>query len=375
MFRPSCLHASSVAGPASTLALIVLLTALGSVGCVRSVAARGTGWWRVTTEHVHLETDVEHDRAVTAGWAMEDLHRALTDAFPGCEGGSPEAPMDVVMIARGVEFDRLSDGYAPAFHRGSRVVLRAVSASRRAQVGRMSRSAYAQTFVHELTHRVVATCFPGAPAWLDEGLARFFETLRVREGELVLGIARYRFSGFGAPWPLGYTTDGVLAAWVGGAMLRPASVTLVSTSHDFYDVGAQPGPSAAASAWALVHLGMLGPDHEIRDDFAAYLAALHAGRGDAHWDTDPARLDAALRAYIGGGHLTERHLPDTPSPHADPAAIAMPEVEADGLLAVLEQRTPTTAPTRLMARLRVPAKPRLDTGRPGSSSMHSLLHP
>jgi len=43
------------------------------------------------------------------------------------------------------------------------------------------------TFVHELTHAFVDRWFGRVPIWLNEGLAQYFESMRIEKGRIVLG--------------------------------------------------------------------------------------------------------------------------------------------------------------------------------------------
>ena len=48
--------------PALVMICVVLALASPLGGCVRAIDTRGENWWSVRTAHVHLTTDVDHDR-------------------------------------------------------------------------------------------------------------------------------------------------------------------------------------------------------------------------------------------------------------------------------------------------------------------------
>lgn len=174
------------------LACVGLAASLLFAGCARSAAARGTGWWRVTTDHIQLSTDVDPRRAQDAAWAFEDLHRALTQAFPVCTQVTGVEPFDVVLFARDDDYAAAVDAESVGASTEGRPGLLAVPAMLvlDGDAG-IHRGFYTQVFLHELTHRFVSGCFPRLPRWLDEGLAKFFETLRVGEDALTVGLAPY----------------------------------------------------------------------------------------------------------------------------------------------------------------------------------------
>src|SRR5262249_41834976 len=50
------------------------------------------------------------------------------------------------------------------------------------------------TLVHEIVHPYVEADFPGAPAWLNEGLGSLFEQSAERDGHIV-GLTNWRLAG------------------------------------------------------------------------------------------------------------------------------------------------------------------------------------
>jgi hypothetical protein len=313
---------------------LALVLALAS-GCVRSVAARGTGWWRVTTDHVELATDVDRERAVTAGWAFEDLYRALEHVFPECAAPPITERVSVTMFAQPREYDALAPADTSGFFRPARTGIVGTSPALVVRSGSgISQGYFTQIYVHELTHRFVARCMPAAPRWLDEGLARYFETLRVGESDVVLGVSPYQITARGAPsWR--FRAGGIEILQLGRDHLRLPSELMTLALADFY--ASARVTENYAGAWALVHMLTHGPSTDLRSRFTRYLAALpEEGSDETLFETTfgDVSLDAEVARYLDRP-LLERHVRYDPAPLADPPAEELPPGEAHLFLAAL----------------------------------------
>jgi hypothetical protein len=327
-------HETSAGRTGQLLLVVVALAACG--GCARSAADRGTGWWRVTTEHVRLDTDLDRDRAVTAGWALEDLHRAVVSAFPTCDAAHLP-PMNVTMIARGDDYEVLAPpgnaAYQPS--RPGIVGARPMLLTRP--------GTYAEEpFAHELTHRLVAACHPSAPPWLREGLAHYFETIQIGDDELIVGISAFHVTGSGPISTVFHVGRITVPQIPSGLIVQPTAIAAMA-EPDFF---ADPNDAHAASAWLLVHMLELGPSADLRERFATYLAGLDE-RGDnqtlyftSSFPTE--ELEGTAAAYLEAARR-ERRVPYAPPPLADPPAIAMSAAEAHLRLAAIGGRRSTAA--------------------------------
>jgi hypothetical protein len=324
---------------------VLLATVLASAGCVRSATARGTGWWRVTTDHVRLTTDVDHDRAVTAGWAFEDLARALSSVFPVCGGESMGDPLEVTMLAHPSEYTEITDVdrsgvYQPArsglIAQPARLVVPATV--RGPSSFDTARPSDTQLFLRELTRRFAQACFQAVPVWLDQGLASFFETLRVVENDIVIGIAPFRIGTWGPRFiARAFLSDGISIRQASRAMLVPPS----RLSHDDGAAFRTDHPTPVyASAWMFVHMLELGPDAALRRRFVEALEAMHAGEASWLYGSDDG-LDAAFESYAASPHFVEQRIAYDPPPLADPIAVSMSPGEAGLVLAALELRRAT----------------------------------
>jgi hypothetical protein len=116
--------------------------------------------------------------------------------------------------------------------------------------------------VHEICHFVVDTAFEEAPAWLDEGLAEFFETASFESGSLVvMDQPRHRSQ---------------LATWL--EKPAPDLRELLDTNgwrwldHEIAD-----GQRVRALSWSVVDFLMSVPDG--RRTLRAFMARLREQRG------------------------------------------------------------------------------------------------
>ena len=310
---------------------------LSSIGCARSVAARGTGWWRVTTDHVQLDTDLDREHAVTAGWAFEDDYRALAHVFPRCEAPEITERVSVTMIARGDEYDHFAIAQTSGFFRPARAGIVGDDPTLVVRSGSGLASGYfTQVYVHELTHRFVARCYPEAPPWLHEGMARFFETMQVGQ-DVVVGIAPYRVAG-NASWVSPFLSGGLEILQVSPRRLPVPSALVALSDADFYRLDTRSWNYA--SGWALIHMLSLGSDAALRNRFTQYLAGTSDHGSDPAWfaqSFEGADLDRQFQAYLSGARL-ERRVPYTPPPLSDPPAVALSPGEAHLRLASFSSR-------------------------------------
>lgn len=256
----------------------------------------------VSTAHVRLATDLSRREAEEAAWALEDFHRALAVAFVGCDGPVGDVSTDVTMFTDGGQYRSVAPHDAFGFMREGTWAVATIPAHVALPAGPgISRGAVLQTFAHELIHRFVHLCLRSAPVWLDEGLAMYFETVRVHEDDLVLGAAPFRIDHTGPA--VGIRRDGVRVTRFDRAI--PMATELVSLAPaDFYRFDQ---PFAArqphyVAAWALVHLLLGSGDAALRSRFVSYLTTLRSGEADASTAFASAfegvDLDGALAGYV-----------------------------------------------------------------------------
>lgn len=132
------------------------------------------------------------------------------------------------------------------------------------------------TACHELTHALAAQVMPYQPRWFAEGIAMFYETTRIRSGQLVIGEA-----------PL--------------SALYELNALDLTPPDQLFDPRADPLEGTFYStSWLLVHYLMA----KRTDAFVAYQRAL--ARGQTHedaWqkafpDLHGSAIETALKTYL-----------------------------------------------------------------------------
>jgi hypothetical protein len=187
-----------------------------------------------------------------------------------------------------------------------------------------------ETFCHELTHRFVAFHFPTAPTWVHEGLATYYQTLRIEGDKAIVGTIPARHFNLGKPAKRAESQGWIASTASGTFSLNwlPPSQDIRSLSHrDFYAEDIADGEKAATTrqlnyvaAWAEVHPLLLGPD-DLQSRFVRYLNGLAAGRTDA-WATafdaaservlEAEYRDVVTRLSTRSGELTAPPAPTRP---------------------------------------------------------------
>jgi tetratricopeptide (TPR) repeat protein len=277
-------------------ALPFLLFACDAVA-VRPPMTPGEGgppWTQVTTAHFVLQTDLDADDAKRESAKLEEMFAALSDVgFASSD--KPKVRLSVVHVRSRDEYvklgPRLSAGYflpsgAHDFEQRPVAVL-----------GGDWTQATRVVLLHELTHLFVAYYYPQAPRWLNEGLAKYMETMALEGDVAVLGRESTARRFWHGPWR--WQPDAFNSA--GGTGLipvseAPAADALVHmTPEEFYgnrdvDPRSSEGISAARAmaahyqgAWCLVHLFLTDPSYQPL--FERYLQGIRDGAGaEAAWD-------------------------------------------------------------------------------------------
>ncbi len=221
----------------------------------------------VDTPNVHLETDIGAERGEELAWAIEDLFLALLRVFPRC---SLEVMprVEATVFARDADYRSVAAPTSAGMLISPRLAL--VHTRPRLVMPYEQRGRLAQVVAHELTHRLVLSCMPSAPVWLHEGLATYFETIRVHDDRIVVGTAPFHFNALGGGGS--FMSNGVTVREIGRREVPSVPELLALPPNGFYAPGHSQGNYAAA--WLLVHYLLLGPDRSMRASFRAYLAQL-----------------------------------------------------------------------------------------------------
>ena len=243
----------------------------------------GPPWIRLTSEHFVVETDsraTAPDPRPTRGRATPRSRNALRR--PPRPLGTP---IEVVLFERAGDFGNIAGQKlnASAFFRAESPADNSSPARHRhARLGSVDETR--MTAQHELTHRFLHERFASLPAWLDEGLAVYYESAGVEGGRVVLG-ARSHIDLSGRPYS--GTHGWGFEHFEVPLHLAPSVRELVDADRwDFYGIRedgehhqkeTQRTSAFYAASWRLVHLLMNGPNVAYRTRFTAFLDDL--GRG------------------------------------------------------------------------------------------------
>jgi hypothetical protein len=140
----------------------------------------GPAWHEFTTEHFTLWTDTSATRARELMREMEDLrHVVIGIAFHG--GGEGR----VLVIAL------RDDAEVRAFLPGD---FKAIASDGTTAVYQpmimIPADSYSEVVAHELTHTISQTVIPKQPRWFAEGLAKYFETIKIDRGRGTVDLGR-----------------------------------------------------------------------------------------------------------------------------------------------------------------------------------------
>lgn len=345
------------------------LLALASLGCaslrapLTGPAQGGAPWTEVTSSHFVLRTDAEPREAQALVNQFEGLHAAL--AFVLQRPATTAARIELVRFERQKDLVEVAQR-GPTERAYFSPQLPGDLEPRSALVfyGEELADVARETFLHELTHRFLHERFVALPLWLNEGLAQYYETLRVDDGRLLLG----------EPGGLDFWEQSFASmSWRGSQetlqvpLYRALSVwKLVDADRTaFYVARGREKPGEAsnedwtretasyASAWKLVHYFLNGPDAGDRDRFQSFLQAVQRGgrAREAFLETfgaDLPRLEASFRRYLLEARLQRRVVEHPPAPVATPLQVrTMSDAEVHLLWAYL---VPTKKGGRELAR-------------------------
>jgi hypothetical protein len=253
----------------------------------------------VVSSHFVLRTDLDPQTARDDSAKLEEMFAALSElGFASAD--QPKGRVEVVHF-------RSKDDYQSVTSKLSagRFLASGIHDFERRPVALLGGDfvrATRETMLHELSHVFVHYYYPQAPPWLDEGLARYFETLTV-EGEIATMGRPPRYQRF---WKGSWQTEPGLPGE--DTLLIPVSEAPSSlalrtmTPREFYgDLSVDPSNSRGRramdalsvhyqAAWCLVHL--LLTDNRYSDRFGEYLGRIRAGDPDAvAWSNTLGQLD------------------------------------------------------------------------------------
>lgn len=161
---------------------------------------------------------------------------------------------------------------------------------------------YATAF-HEYVHLHVKDNIPGAPVWLNEGLAELYESLQFSGSDALIGTPKYGYM---------YLLRQV-------ELLPLKTLFSVGTDSPHYNEQDKAGVFYGES-WALVHYLMLG-DRARGDQFKQFLSRVARGDDAAKaientYGLTLDKLEEELESYVRRGNLTAQRLTGVADPQA-----------------------------------------------------------
>ncbi len=259
----------------------------------------GSPWTEVTSAHFVLKTDLDSHTAEEVSAKLEEIFAALADlGFPSAQ--QPKLRIEVVYLRLHEDYvvlaPKLTGGvfFPEGLHDFERTPI--------AILGGDFVQATRETLQHELTHLFIHYYYPQAPPWLNEGLARYMETMSIEEGVVVLGRESRRERFWKGPLSVRSDPSGDRALLPMSEAPAPSELRSMSPAQ-FYgnrdlDPTTNEGHQAAVTmaehyvaAWSLVHL--LLTNDRYAPTFGKYLDRIHDGASEAAaWQETVGRMSA-----------------------------------------------------------------------------------
>ena len=172
---------------------------------------------------------------------------------------------------------------------------------------------------HEYVHLLVKNIFPNAPAWFNEGLAEYYSTFEMLDGDRKLA--------------LGKPISGRVFSLRGHELLPLQTLTAADYNSPYYNEHDKRDIFYSES-WALVHYLLNGNGGRRRAQLSRYLDLLSAGASNEEafrqaFETDFTKLENELRDYIHLGRYEEQFIAFGKQPEFDRATESAPLTEAD----------------------------------------------
>lgn len=335
--------------PLAALALIGALLAFGQAARSQSESA----WTKRSGGRFDVYSNASAERARAVLRHLESLEAAYSFVRPmgnaialeAPEGEAPLARVQVLFFADAASYLPFQvASSAPAFYQFGRG--RSVVAAY--DLGPDTFNILGHEYFHIYTHRHRMRL----PEWLEEGLAEYYSTLRVREGRVVQGVPLSR--------QLALVTAPAAPPWSASELFR--------VDEDTVDLMA-PGDKQRFYARSYLLAHMLQHHPEWRDGFPRLLTRIQQGESESAflrvYGREVTELDEALSGYrpsIDASAIAP--LPDAaelaaassqPPANLEPDLVAMPEwelplLQADVLALLGRQTAAHAAFTRLAER-------------------------
>lgn len=168
-----------------------------------------------------------------------------------------------------------------------------------------------ETAFHEYVHLHLKDNLPGAPLWLNEGLAEFYGALRFSRGEAVLGAPILHYSYLLKQQEL----------------LPLTTLFAIDNRSPHYNEQDKSGMFYGQS-WALVHYLMLGTDGGRQQQFKQFLQRISQGEAsdkalESSFGRSVEAIEKELRDYVQRGQFPAHRVVSADNPQAYAAYTAM----------------------------------------------------
>lgn len=276
-----------------TLVLIVLFT----FSTIK--AQTGSGWRSVRTNHLFVIGNAEPENLREVAVWLEFFHSAFGRLVSRNVIDS-SVPTTVIVFRDDASFTPFKPVYqgrptaiSGFFLPGDDVNYIAISLDPRA-------NPYATAF-HEYVHLHVKNNIPGAPLWLNEGLAELYESLQFSGSDALIGAPHY----------------GYLYVLRQLEMLPLKTLFSIGTDSPHYNERDKAGIFYGES-WALVHYLMLG-DRARQDQFRQFLQRISQGDDatkaiEASYGTTLDVIEEEFRSYVRRGNLSAQRVTGVANP-------------------------------------------------------------
>jgi hypothetical protein len=280
---------------------------VAAVGCAHAPGLPSSPtqphWIELTSRHFTLRTDLPRGQARAALADFEGVYGTLeTVAF---QGDAPRDRIDVVLFSDEGDFRRLAPRGAAGYFMPRQVddpdPQPTIAIHGRMLIAGTLVETTQRRFRHELTHRFLDHRLRWTPAWLEEGLAEYYSTLKVMNGDAVVGTL---------PNTKILRVDIHIESSLENRMIEdrvevaevPTVQQLLTADHgSFHD----PSHELAyyAGSWFFVHMMLNGP-YGYAPHFQRFLDLLAGGATppeawkDCFWAVSLSKLERDFKSYV-----------------------------------------------------------------------------
>ena len=294
---------------------LLLIVGLLFLCAVPAGAAKERKWYELRSEHFHVLTDGSPKKAVQITRKLEEFRFLLSQVLPGLRL-DPPVPTTVLLFRNSKSirpYLRIGASGKPLKNAGFMQPGR----ERMYLVVDTSKSDVYQTAFHEFVHLVMHLTAEDIPVWLNEGVAEFYETAKIR----------------GRNFTIGDFHEGWLRL-LQREKLIPLDV-LQEADHDSeYYTREELRRTFYAQSWALVHFLMTENERQRRPQLAHYLQLTAKGvpTGQAFraaFQAEPEEIRKEFKAYLGQsrfryftGKMETAYEPNISEPSLFPPVVA-----------------------------------------------------